>query len=275
MLKARFLLGALMIALVAGAFQIFEHPTMVDADKNAFYVLDGLLFLSAGILMTINLFSLDEKGHIPYGSMPYRFLHYWNNGKVPKQLKLCPMFWGIFALLFVVTSTVCAVALFGYMFLYLLVDGIKFFILNPYSVLSGLGWASVSTTVLVGVWVTLRETLKIFGVKEAGTASWLILILSGLLFLFGSAIAKSNITLIAGLIMGVKVILILSLGLGLLFVTILAVGYLISWLFPALKNSFLSQLIMAGLGKLCPVIEVETEPKSEYQGSDLDPILFV
>jgi hypothetical protein len=274
MLKARLLLGALMIALVAGAYQIFEHPTMGVVDKNWIYIVDGLLFLSAGILMTVNLFSLDEDGRIPYGSVPYRFLHYWNNGKVPNELKLCPMFWTIFAML---TGTLVAVTMgsvFCYLVLAIIATALKTLITNPTVIFTGIGWVTLTIASVASVWFITSQILKLLGIGQSGVWSGLLLTLSSLLFLFGSAIAKSGTTLTAALVVTAKFLTGLTVVLGLLFVTILALVYLFSWLFPALKNSFLGQLVVALLGKLCPVIKVETEPKP-VEEPYIDHLLFV
>lgn len=274
MIKARLLLGALMVLLVAGAFQIYDS-SLKNADRQALYFIDGLLFLSASILMTINLFSLDEKGRIAYDSVPHRFLEYWYDGKVPKEFKLCPMFWWTFFALFMTITLVTALSVVIYLFFAILFVLVKIVIFEPYATLLNLGYGFAILAILATIWATLSGVLKFLKVRDAGTAAAMLLILYGLLALFGSAVAKSGLTFTQALMNTIKLLATGFVVMGSLVAITLLLGHVSSYLFPKVRDSFLGQLIQAGLGKLCPVIEVETEPKTRDDYDRLDPFLFI
>lgn len=96
MIKARLLLSAIAIALIAGGVVVTQSALPWGA-KAAIGGAEAVLFAAALSVLFMTFVAIDEQGRIPRNSCYYKYIDFMINGvfevKVPERLGLCPIFW--------------------------------------------------------------------------------------------------------------------------------------------------------------------------------------
>ncbi len=263
MTKTRVILSVLIVTLMSLALAVFDS-SLHSTSKNIFYLFDGLLLTSAIIVLTISLFSLDKKNRIPCGSIPYRFIVYFNDGKVPKEIKLCPMFWTVCLALFGTVIGIFGGALVVVLTLSILKVILNEVLLNPGASMAIVGEVVLRVLLFYGVLFGVNLTFKKLGRKHPNldTLTFIFfLVLTSLTAFLTHAVYETMGYM--GFVRYVVYMVSLLGTVAVLLSLVIGSGYVVHRSVPILRNSLIGQLASSIAGNLCPVIEIESLPTEE------------
>ena len=132
MFKGRLILGAILAALVICMIALWQDETIFSLRvKWALTGIGVFFYLNTCIVLAINLFSLDEQGRIPKGSLAWRYFSFMSEtseesencewvekSNLQDYMNLCPMYWtvalGLFALIICGTIALGALPVAGF-----------------------------------------------------------------------------------------------------------------------------------------------------------------